>query len=149
VVQNGAAEVPQPARVEKMPDLVVKHLEARGGESSRFVVQLDPPELGRVAIEFQFDGTELRKLVVIGETADAMRQLRQIHYALSEALSEHGVDGGQMDFRQEGNGREKRDGESAEGLARERPDTLNPVIEVLTEATRPPIGDGRILNIKL
>lgn len=132
-----------------MPDLVVKHLEAQGGESSRLVVQLDPPELGRVAIEFQFDGTELRKLVVIGETADAMRQLRQIHYALSEALSEHGVDGGQMDFRQESQGREKRDGEPARNLPRDRSETPGPVLAAINRAARPLMSEGQNLNIKL
>jgi len=109
---SGAAKPPL-ATIEQVPDVIVRHLEMRGDDNSRLVVQLDPPELGRVVIEFQFEGAELRKLIVTGENAEALRQLRLAHYALSEALGDHGMSGDQMDFQQQGGSdRQERQGET-------------------------------------
>ncbi len=52
----------------------------------QITVQLDPPELGRVSIDFKFDAHGLQHVTVTGETPEAMRQLRLMHFELTQAL---------------------------------------------------------------
>lgn len=73
-----------------------------GGEDrpERVVVQLDPPELGRVSIDFKFDAQGLQHVTITGDTPEALRQLRAMHFELIQALERHGLSGQDMSFRQ-------------------------------------------------
>lgn len=73
------------------------------GQSDRVVVQLDPPELGRVSIDFKFDGQGLQHVTVTGETPEAVRQLRLLHADLVQTLERHGLGSQNMTFQQQQN----------------------------------------------
>jgi len=72
---------------------------AEDGQSDRIVVQLDPPELGRVSIDFKFDAQGLQHVTITSETPEAMRQLRMMHADLVQALERHGIAGQNMTFQ--------------------------------------------------
>lgn len=72
---------------------------AGDGQSDRIVVQLDPPELGRVSIDFKFDAQGLQHVTITSETPEAMRQLRQMHSELVQALERQGIGSQNMSFQ--------------------------------------------------
>lgn len=72
---------------------------AEDGQSDRIVVQLDPPELGRVSIDFKFDAAGLQHVTITGETPEAMRQLRQMHFELVQSLERQGLNSQNMTFQ--------------------------------------------------
>jgi flagellar hook-length control protein FliK len=80
-------------------DIVSKS--AEDGQSDRVVIQLDPPELGRVSIDFRFEAGGLQHVTVTGETPEAMRQLRAMHHELVQALEKQGLDAQSMTFQQQ------------------------------------------------
>lgn len=80
-------------------DIVSKS--AEDGQSDRVVIQLDPPELGRVSIDFRFESGGLQHVTVTGETPEAMRQLRAMHHELVQALEKQGLDAQSMTFQQQ------------------------------------------------
>lgn len=73
-----------------------------GGEPrEQLIVQLDPPELGRVAIDFKFDAQGVQQITVTSENPEALRRLRELHFELTEALKEHGLSEQNLSFRQQ------------------------------------------------
>lgn len=85
---------------------------AKDGQSDRVVVQLDPPELGRVSIDFKFDSQGLQHVTITGETPEALRQLRAMHFELVQALERQGFDGQNMTFQhQQQNGQQAANAE--------------------------------------
>jgi flagellar hook-length control protein FliK len=76
---------------------------ADDGQTDRIVVQLDPPELGRVSIDFKFDANGLQHVTVTGESPEAVRQLRLMHFELTQALERHGITSQNMSFQQQQN----------------------------------------------
>lgn len=67
----------------------------------QLIVQLDPPELGRVAIDFKFDAQGVQQITVTSENPEALRRLRELHFELTEALKEHGLSEQNLTFRQQ------------------------------------------------
>ena len=81
---------------------------AADGTPDRVVVQLDPPELGRVSIDFKFDANGLQHVTITSETPEAMRQLRAMHTELMQALERQGLDGQNLSFQhQQQNGQQQ------------------------------------------
>ena len=74
---------------------------ADDGQSDSIIVQLDPPELGRVSIDFKFDANGLQHVTITGESSEAMRQLRLMHFELIQALERHGIGSSNMTFQQQ------------------------------------------------
>lgn len=96
-MQPHAAMIATPPEVV---DIVRAQLAGPDG-SERITVQLDPPELGRVSIDFKFDAQQgLQHITVTGDSPEAMRQLRQLHFQLTQALEQHGLSSQDMTFRQ-------------------------------------------------
>lgn len=81
-----------------LPDIVARATRD-GGQEDRITVQLDPPELGRISIDFRFDGQGLQHVTLTAETPEAMRQLRQMHFELVQALERNGLSGQDMTFQ--------------------------------------------------
>jgi len=81
-----------------LPDIVARATRD-GGQEDRITVQLDPPELGRISIDFRFDGQGLQHVPLPAETPEAMRQLRQMHFELVQALERNGLSGQDMSFQ--------------------------------------------------
>jgi hypothetical protein len=97
------AMLPSNAIVVASPAEVVSIVSsaADNGDSDSIVIQLDPPELGRVSIDFKFDANGLQHVTVTGETPDALRQLRLMHFELTQALERHGITSQNMTFQQQ------------------------------------------------
>lgn len=77
---------------------------ADDGQSDRVVVQLDPPELGRVSIDFKFDAQGLQHVTITSETPEAMRLLRQMHSELVQSLERHGIGSENLSFQHQQQG---------------------------------------------
>ena len=93
-------------------DIVSGKLGADKGQD-RLLIQLDPPELGRISIDFKFDANGLQHVVVTGESPEALRQLRQLHFQLTQTLEQHGLTGQDMTFRQQGSQQQGQQGNGA------------------------------------
>lgn len=81
-----------------LPDIIARATRD-GGQDERITVQLDPPELGRISIDFKFDGQGLQHVTITAENPEAMRQLRQMHFELVQALERNGLSGQDMSFQ--------------------------------------------------
>ncbi len=109
VAVTAATIAAQPqARMAEIPLHVAQHLASGSGTAERLVVQLDPPELGRVSIDFQFDARGMQQVVVTGETPDAVRQLRMMQAELAQSLDRYGIGGGNLLFAQSDPGHDRK-----------------------------------------
>lgn len=104
-----------------LPDIVARTIRD-GGQDDRITVQLDPPELGRISIDFKFDSQGLQHVTITAETPEAMRQLRQMHFELVQALERNGLSGQDMSFQHQNPQQNEGWGQAAK-LAGTRPDT--------------------------
>ena len=105
------------SNVENIPNILADSLSADDG-TNNIKIQLDPPELGRVSIDFKFDGNVLQNVVVTGETPEAMRRLRLMHFELVQTLESFGYSGQDLDFSQRDsshNGAQQAQNFSADG----------------------------------
>lgn len=75
-----------------VPGVVAQTL-AQNESTERISIQLDPPELGRVSIEFQIDESGVHTVTVTGETSEALRKLRLMNFELLQALEQQGLGG--------------------------------------------------------
>ena len=69
-------------------------------QNSRIRIQLDPPELGRVSLEFKFDSQGLQHVVITADSAEAIRRIRAFHPDLVATLEQHGLSGSDMTFQE-------------------------------------------------
>ena len=120
----------------------------------RIVVRLDPPELGRVSIDFKIDAQGVQHITVTGETPEAMRHLRAMHFELVQALERQGLSSGDMTFQQQssngqngGTSRTEYAGTSG-GSATELTETPVRLASPPPRNTQPPSSGGG-LNIRL
>ncbi len=67
----------------------------------QLVVQLDPPELGRVMIDFKFDAQGVQQITITSENPEALKRLRELHFELTQALRDNGLSDQNMSFRQQ------------------------------------------------
>jgi len=81
--------------------IITESIDAPDDARDRITVQLDPPELGRVSIDFKFDAQGLQHVTVTGETPEALRQLRLMHFELVQALERNGLSSENMSFQQQ------------------------------------------------
>ncbi|MBU1288816.1 MAG: flagellar hook-length control protein FliK [Alphaproteobacteria bacterium] len=94
---TNALVVATPAEVV---DIISDSLASPDEKKNHIHIQLDPPELGRVSIDFKFDAHGLQHVTIFGETPDAMRQLRLMHFELVNALERQGLSSQNMSFQQ-------------------------------------------------
>lgn len=94
---TNALVVATPAEVV---DIISDSLASPDEKKNHIHIQLDPPELGRVSIDFKFDAHGLQHVTIVGETPDAMRQLRLMHFELVNALERQGLSSQNMSFQQ-------------------------------------------------
>ena len=97
----GAMMAPTQATIVAAPQEIVDTVSnklAGGDKPDRILVQLDPPELGRVSIEFKFDAQGLQQVAVRADTPEAMKQLRLLHFDLVQSLEQHGLSARDMTF---------------------------------------------------
>lgn len=101
--QAMAAAQPQATLVAAPEEIVdiLSQKPSRADGRDRIMVQLDPPELGRISLDFKFDGQGLQHVTVTGETPEAMRRMRMMHNELVQALEQHGLSGKDMSFQEQ------------------------------------------------
>lgn len=80
------------ASPSEVPQIVAQTL-AQNETTDRISIQLDPPELGRVSIEFQMDDSGVHTVTITGETSEALRKLRLMNFELLQALEQQGLGG--------------------------------------------------------
>lgn len=80
--------------------IITDSIETADDRKDRITVQLDPPELGRVSIDFKFDSRGLQHVTITGDNPEALRQLRLMHFELSQALERNGLSSENMTFQQ-------------------------------------------------
>lgn len=131
--------------------IMSQSLSAGEDRPERIVVQLDPPELGRVSIDFKFDAQGLQHVTITSETPEALRQLRLMHFELIQALERHGLAGQDMTFRQNEQ-QAHPEGAGASGEIDTDASADGPVVPqpVMLEARMTPLDSiGGGLNIRL
>lgn len=116
LIPTHAVLIASPAQ---LPDIVARA--TTDGRDDRITVQLDPPELGRISIDFKFDGQGLQHVTITAESPEAMRQLRQMHFELVQALERNGLSGQNMSFQHQNPQQNEGWGQQAK-LAGARPD---------------------------
>ncbi|MCR9080580.1 MAG: flagellar hook-length control protein FliK [Hyphomonadaceae bacterium] len=116
-----------------------------GGEPrEQLIVQLDPPELGRVAIDFKFDAQGVQQITVTSENPEALRRLRELHFELTEALKDHGLSEQNLTFRQQADDQSQpswqmpeRNGSGTLFSANEEPPAESPLLRSNSAYTQP------------
>lgn len=98
-VQTAPGTVPIVAPQE-IVNIVNERLNTGNADDRQIVVQLDPPELGRVSIDFKFDAIGLQSVIVTGESPEAVKQLRTLHYELVNALEQQGLSSDDLVYQQ-------------------------------------------------
>lgn len=89
------------AAPNELTSVVMNALKMGGDVQEQLVVQLDPPELGRVMIDFKFDAQGLQQITVTSENPEALKRLRELHFELTEALKSQGFGESNLSFQQE------------------------------------------------
>ena len=96
VVLTPSAPIVQPptlvASPAEVPQIISQSL-AQNEATERITIQLDPPELGRVAIDFQIDENGVHTVTITGENNEAIRKLRLMNFELLQALEQQGMAG--------------------------------------------------------
>ena len=97
-----AAQLPMvPVAPTEIANVLSRSLASGDDGPDRVVVQLDPPELGRVSIDFKFDAQGLQTVTVTGENPEALRRMREMHSELISVLQQHGLSGQDLNFGQQ------------------------------------------------
>ena len=93
--------------------------------NDRVVVQLDPPELGRVTIDFSFDSRGLQHVTITGDNPEALKHMRLMHFELTQALERNGLNSQNMTFQQQQSGTQQQShqNQSARTLTNNNPST--------------------------
>ncbi len=97
----------QVASPNEITSIILNNLKSGVEPREQMIIQLDPPELGRVSIDFKFDAQGVQQITVTAENPEALKRLREMHFELTEALREQGLSDKNMSFQQES--REQQD----------------------------------------
>lgn len=103
-----APSIPMAAPNE-ISSIILNALRNGAEPQEQLIVQLDPPELGRVAIDFKFDAQGVQQITVTSENPEALKRLRELHFELTEALKDHGLSEQNLSFRQHADDHPHRD----------------------------------------
>lgn len=102
----------------------------------QLIVQLDPPELGRVSIDFKFDAQGVQQITVTSENPEALKRLRELHFELAEALKDHGLSEKNMSFRQQSEGQSQPRWQMPELAGSNAPQPTADEAQIITQAAR-------------
>jgi flagellar hook-length control protein FliK len=131
--------------------IITDTISAPDDAPDRITVQLDPPELGRVSIDFKFDSHGLQHVTVTGENPEALRQLRMMHFELTQALERSGLSSQNMTFQQQQSGQQQAHASPARSLfaTQDSDSSTSALITPAVQPARPPRMAGGGLNIRL
>jgi len=133
-------------------DVISDSLAAPEDRKNRVIVQLDPPELGRISIDYKFDSHGLQHVTITGESPEAMRQLRLMHFELVNALEKQGLSSQNMSFQQHQANQDpgqqgSRSGQISNDIAENQALTVPALIA--SQTSQPGSESSGGLNIKL
>lgn len=89
-----------PVALIQIPEIVSDSLGKINSRDDGIVVQLDPPELGRVSIDFKFDEAGAVSVTVTGDSPEALKQLRLMHSDLLRAIENNGLQNSELNYRE-------------------------------------------------
>lgn len=98
---------------DDIPSIISQELSS-DAQTNHVRIQLDPPELGRVSLEFKFDSQGLQHVIVTADSAEAIRRIRAFHPDLVSVLDQHGLSSQDMTFREQASGQGQADDWAAE-----------------------------------
>lgn len=84
----------------KISQLISVISQSEGDQQNRVYIQLDPPELGRLALDFKFDTQGLQQIIITSETQEALKRMRGQHFELVQALQENGMGESTVSYQQ-------------------------------------------------
>lgn len=135
--KDASTPTPSPQPAEQVREAI----QARGA-STRIEVQLDPPELGRVQIEFELRGTGQVRALVSASEGETMDLLRRQAADLLDDLKDGGFDDVDLAWA------DHQSSEDPAGAQRPlRSEILRPAIDNIQSAPAHP--DAGLLNIRL
>lgn len=133
-------------------DVISDSLAAPEDRKNRVIVQLDPPELGRISIDYKFDSQGLQHVTITGESPEAMRQLRLMHFELVNALEKQGLSSQNMSFQQhQANQDPGQQGPRSGQISNDITENQSPTVPALiaSQTSQPGSESSGGLNIKL
>lgn len=83
---NGQTLLPQPVHAQQVGQAIIEAIET----GDKLTLRLNPPEMGRVYIDFSFDSAKAVSVIVRPEIADMSAFLRDRIETLNATLEEHG-----------------------------------------------------------
>ncbi len=89
------------AHLAPVRDQIIAAVTARPGDS-RLEVRLDPPELGRVMIGFERDGTDIVRAVVTADSPETLDLMRRNADVFQRALEQQGFSNLDLHFADKG-----------------------------------------------
>lgn len=99
---HAATSIPQAGQTHPATQMVTAHISkaAQNGEIGKMVLQLDPPELGRVEIKLEFGQDNTVKAALIVEKSETLLMLQRDTAALERALQNAGLetDSGSLNY---------------------------------------------------
>lgn len=149
VAVQAAAQTSNPTIVASpadIPDIVSRTLQSQeAGE--RIVVQLDPPELGRVTIDFKLDPDGVQAVTVTAETPEAIKRLRLMNFELLQALEQNGLNGRSFSLEYQ----QSDQGETGQSFEASRETSFeSEQLDILASQPRPAyMPPGSSLNLRL
>lgn len=149
VAVQAAAQTSPPTIVASpadIPDIVSRTLQSQeAGE--RIVVQLDPPELGRVTIDFKLDPDGVQAVTVTAETPEAIKRLRLMNFELLQALEQNGLNGRSFSLEYQ----QSDQGETGQSFEASRETSFeSEQLDILASQPRPAyMPPGSSLNLRL
>lgn len=133
-------------------DVMSDSLAAPEDRKNRVIVQLDPPELGRISIDYKFDSQGLQHVTITGESPEAMRQLRLMHFELVNALEKQGLSSQNMSFQQhQANQDPGQQGPRSGQISNDITENQSPTVPglIASQTSQPGSESSGGLNIKL
>lgn len=125
------------AAPNELSAVIVNALQGGLDPKEQIVVQLDPPELGRVLIDFKFDAQGVQQITITSENPEALKRLRELHFELTQALKDFGLSDQNMSFQQHADQRPNSSPSTAEWAQLSSPGTAKDTVTVSRSSTSP------------
>ena len=87
-----------PQAPQQSAEALAQIILSQSGRQDRIAVQLDPPELGRINMEFIFDGRGLQNVHVIADSPEMQQFLKRHGHLLGQILSDSGLPEASISF---------------------------------------------------
>ncbi|MCR9270629.1 MAG: flagellar hook-length control protein FliK [Hyphomonadaceae bacterium] len=125
------------AAPNELSAVIVNALQGGLDPKEQIVVQLDPPELGRVLIDFKFDAQGVQQITITSENPEALKRLRELHFELTQALKDFGLSDQNMSFQQHADQRPNSNPPNADWAQLSSPGAAKDTVTVSRSSSSP------------